>query len=161
MIFSHYSNTPVGPLELKRQLPTRFSSKPDGLWVSVDGDDDWPQWCQANDYDGCGPYHYRVRLNLDRVLVLDTLQAVQDFSHKGSQRSGMHSRYLASIDWRPVADEYAGIIIAPYQWDARLDLIWYYGWDCASGCIWDPAAVIDLEQVPSTTNTDNHARSTP
>jgi len=36
-----------------------------------------------------------------------------------------------------VSKEYDGIEIAPYQWDARLSLIWYYGWDVASGCIWN------------------------
>ncbi len=162
MIFSHYSKTPVGPLELKRQHPDRFGLKPDGLWVSVDGEDDWPHWCQANDYDGCGPYHYRVRLDLERVLMLDTNDALRAFHQRWSAAGPLpgYARY-DYIDWEAVTREYAGVIIAPYQWDSRLDLLWYYGWDCASGCVWDPAAVIGLEQVPSTTNADNRARSQP
>ncbi len=43
------------------------------------------------------------------------------------------------LEWDKVKDKYQGIIIAPYQWECRLALetCWYYGWDCASGCIWD------------------------
>ncbi len=163
MIFSHYSKTPVGTLELKMQRSDPHNIKPDRLWVSIDGEDDWSEWCQLNDYDGCGPYHYRVHLDLHDVLVLDTFQAVRDFDARWGKRSlGIQLR-LGTIDWRPVADEYTGIIIAPYQWELRmdLDLYWYNGWDCASECIWDPAAVIGLEQMPSTTNADNRARSTP
>ena len=26
-----------------------------------------------------------------------------------------------------------------------MELFWYYGWDCASGCIWDPAAVAEIK----------------
>ena len=141
------------------QPPTKFGLKPDGLWVSVDGEDDWPEWCQRESYDGCGRYHYRVHLDLDHVLVLDTVQAVRDFDARWRKGYLEPQLRLSNIDWPPIALKYAGIIIAPYRWELRLDLHWYYGWDCASGCIWDPAAVIGLEQLPSTTNADVHARS--
>jgi hypothetical protein len=49
------------------------------------------------------------------------------------------------IDWGRVAEQYHGIVIAPYQWSLRLDLMWYYGWDCASGCIWDTWIVERVE----------------
>lgn len=50
-----------------------------------------------------------------------------------------------SIDWIRVIMNFQGIIIAPYLWERRLGGFlpcnwysnWYYGWDCASGCIWD------------------------
>lgn len=49
------------------------------------------------------------------------------------------------IDWDAVAGTYQGIIITPYIWERRLgDSAWYYSWDCASGCIWDPAAIGSL-----------------
>lgn len=38
---------------------------------------------------------------------------------------------------RGVAKDYDGIEIAPYQESLRYDLEWYYGWDVASGCIWN------------------------
>jgi hypothetical protein len=53
------------------------------------------------------------------------------------------------IDWRRVASVYDGIIIAPYQWSRRLDggARWYYGWDCASGCIWNATAIARVEHL--------------
>ena len=52
------------------------------------------------------------------------------------------------INWRAVAGDYAGLIITPYQWSRRLEpYSWYYGWDCASGCIWDPSAITDIKLI--------------
>ena len=52
------------------------------------------------------------------------------------------------IDWPKVAERYDGIIIAPYQWSRRLDgPMWYYGWDCASGCVWRARAVLELKSM--------------
>jgi hypothetical protein len=53
------------------------------------------------------------------------------------------------IDWLRVAQKSAGIIIAPYIWERRLHLPWYYGWDCASGCVWDAAAVLSVKRLKS------------
>lgn len=145
MIFSHYSKTPVGPIRAHGQSEDASCGKPDGLWVSVDGDDDWPSWCAREDYDGLGPYHYRVHLDLEHILVLTTHQAVLDFDTQYQLRGG--GILTLFIDWPTVSDQYDGLIIAPYQWDARLNLLWYYGWDCASGCIWDPSAVKHIERV--------------
>ncbi len=54
-----------------------------------------------------------------------------------------------AVDWTRIASEYQGIIIAPYVWECRLNdsCNWYYGWDCASGCIWDAAAVALIEPL--------------
>lgn len=39
--------------------------------------------------------------------------------------------------------------ITPYCWPARMDpdLIWYYGWDCASGCIWDASTIHQVTRI--------------
>lgn len=49
-----------------------------------------------------------------------------------------------------MAHRYDGIIIAPYVWSLRLDIdfFWYYDWDCASGVIWNSAAVSNLIPLP-------------
>ena len=55
-----------------------------------------------------------------------------------------HHHRSYRINWQPLTEQYAGIIISPYQWKRRLDgraSDWYYGWDCASACIWDLSAV--------------------
>jgi len=66
-----------------------------------------------------------------------------------TERYGKYNRLLAvyekgrEIAWSLVADEYQGIVIAPYVWSRRLcyGANWYYSWDCASGCVWDASAV--------------------
>jgi hypothetical protein len=113
--------------------------KPNGFWVSVDGDDDWESWCKDNNF-GLGRLSYRHEVILAKdanVLVLTSADEVRCF-HKE-----YHSREDAMyVDWTTVATKYQGIIIAPYQWSLRLSNIqWYYSWDCASGCIWDVKAI--------------------
>jgi hypothetical protein len=36
-----------------------------------------------------------------------------------------------------LTDKYDGIEINPYQFEARYQYLWYYGWDIASGCVWN------------------------
>jgi hypothetical protein len=110
------------------------NGKPEGLWVSIKGPDDWPHWCIANDYrkDRLALCH-RVELDLANVLVIDTEKKLKDFAlqyHVWNNRRGN------GIHWPRVAKDYAGIIVAPYFGNLRHTLDWYWGWDCASGCIW-------------------------
>ena len=59
--------------------------------------------------------------------------------------------YIYMLDFLKVMDEYDGIIIAPYQYSCRLmnsSTAWYYGWDCASGCIWNLGCIsIKLDSI--------------
>lgn len=152
--------------------------KPRGLWVSVDGKDDWPSWCKSVKRPVAGGRHVRYRVNVDlsRVLALTTIKEVFDFSEEyacdthpmvGELPAPPHpslSEFKLSmwVDWKAVAAKYAGIVIAPYQWGCRLNLLWYYGWDCASGCIWDAAAVRSISVIrqrrPSRTRAVSTAR---
>ena len=54
-----------------------------------------------------------------------------------------------AIDWPSVAETYTGIEICPYRRSQRMrdDARWYYTWDVASGCVWDPAAVREIVPV--------------
>lgn len=58
-----------------------------------------------------------------------------------------------TIDWFQVVRNFPGIIIAPYLWERRnsnrsnWDSCWYYGWDCASGCIWDLRCIESFQMV--------------
>ena len=56
-------------------------------------------------------------------------------------RGGAPKQY--SINWSAVAKDYYGIEISPYRPKYRLALgyLWYYGWDVASGCIWNKDAI--------------------
>lgn len=150
MSLSHFTRKPLGPIHSTEQKPRyeRWSchDKPRGLWVSVDGADDWPSWCESADF-GIGSRRYRVELyGLERILMLKTSDELIGFTDKYGKNSGRYSFRDVAICWSAVAEEYAGIIITPYCWDLRLDdrTDWYYGWDCASGCIWDASVVASV-----------------
>ncbi|AXQ62302.1 hypothetical protein KNU09_gp71 [Gordonia phage TillyBobJoe] len=130
--------------------------KPKGLWVSVTGPDDWPEYCLP-EFNGMRPearlrHAHNVTLAPGaNVLRLDDVADMLEFHRTYAGPSDFDLRYhpnerdLWGIDWRVVAAEYAGIVIAPYQWSMRLNASWYYTWDCASGCVWDLDAIAAVE----------------
>jgi len=134
----------AGPIAVRytnpHNQPTPMAyAKPIGFWYSVDGD--WERWCESEQPDWLkGRYVHEVKLGEeDMVLIRDTLSL--DLFHEKYFKG---DRWTGGIDWPSVAAEFDGIEIAPYQWGRRLDgncSRWYYGWDCASGCIWRPRGV--------------------
>lgn len=134
------------------QEEARLYGKPRGLWVSVKGEYDWPTWCEENEFSTSGGIHveHEVILMPDaNVLHISTEEELKEFTlafgtphiWAGSVRLG--DQYV--IDWRQVAAQYDGIIISPYlyRWDQEW-MMWYYGWDCASGCIWNLSAIASV-----------------
>ena len=133
-------------------------TKPYGLWVSVEDYDDsqnWFSWCIAEEYEIPSlKYRHIVKLNKNaKILWLSTNQEIIDFSLKYTAHDPkeyakliaprIRPNYIYSINWNAIIEKYDGIIIAPYSWECRLNPItsWYYGWDCASGCIWNTECI--------------------
>lgn len=145
MKLSHYSNKPFTLLK-RTDLQDDQSIKPSGLWVSVDGPDDWKNWCEAEDfYLENLKYKQEIILAQDaNILTLTTPEELYAFTNE--YKGNLYSWHM---HWKDVAAKYAGIIIAPYIWECRLDprTSWYYGWDCASGCIWNTNAIANLHLV--------------
>ena len=83
--------------------------------------------------------------NTANVLILETPGLVRDFGREFVVQHGPHAggHIIMMLDWVRVIQRWHGLIITPYQWDCRLDhdCFWYYGWDCASGVIWEPTAI--------------------
>lgn len=147
----HYDAEPFH-LDRTRRYPQRevFSShnKPHGLWVSVEGEDDWPSWCREEHFgvDKLAAAHEVTLTDDARILWLET----EDHVRALPDTFGRPTKYGdVGIDWQAVAERYQGIIITPYQWSCRMSLgtEFYYGWDCASGCIWDLDAIATFEHV--------------
>lgn len=157
MQFSHFTNEPLISVRSIEQKP-RYEAwseydKPRGLWLSVDGEDDWSHWCESESF-GIGSLRFRVGVDMARVLLLPSPIDLLDFTEKYGVDTG-RSYGRKAIDWGAVAKLHAGIVIAPYHWSRRLDerTNWYYGWDCASGCIWDSGAITfirEFERAPVT-----------
>lgn len=118
-----------------------IGDKPIGLWVSVEGEDDWPHWCKDNNFRvGALRYKYLVTPKTKKILHLATDAQILEFQDKYHGSPNWWPQEFKDrpygINWPVVSSEYDGIIIAPYSWRLRLRSHWYYGWDCASGCLW-------------------------
>lgn len=141
MRFTHHPRHLPFEFIRSRTYTQERNPKPVGWWLSVD--DDWRRWCDSTGLRDCTPT-VEVDLDLDRVLLLDNVEALDEFD---ALYVGHHS-YLDSaiIDWEPLTKQYAGIVIAPHQ-PSRSHIglsgaaAWYYGWDVASGCVWDLSAI--------------------
>jgi len=148
----HYSAVPIGGIHHKAQGEKRFYNfKPEGLWVSVEGGDPcWDEWCRSEGFRDHDQYYvYEAHLTDGaKILRLNSASDIIAFSDQFLKPNRydeglLHDDGVIMANWAPVAEQYEGIIIAPYQWSLRLDnrVSWYYSWDCASGCIWSAHAV--------------------
>lgn len=124
------------------------SDKPAGFWVSDDDAEmNWREWCLGENFH-LEALRYKQEVILSphaKMLYLNSAADLDSFTREygASPYSGWERRY---INWRPIVRDYQGIVITPYIWERRLsnDVPWYYGWDCASGVIWDARAVESL-----------------
>lgn len=135
--------------------------KPCGLWVSVKGDNDWAEWCLSEDF-GNLDVATEVVLSPDaRMLIVsneaELLALTAEYGVPPPWGTDDNDKGFG-LDWRRMAQQYQGIIIAPYVWECRLlpGTHWYYCWDCASGCIWDASAVQSLVPLPDEGITEEH-----
>lgn len=141
----HYSHAPIGPIHSMGQATGRAlrGDKPNGFWVSVKGERDWPEFCYSEHWNLESFKHaYEITIdasaNLLKIESYDALQAFNQSFRIDRDR----------VNWIRVAACYQGIVIAPYQWEARFSLSWYYSWDVASGCIWDAKVITSVREAP-------------
>jgi hypothetical protein len=145
----HFADKPVklGDLVARGQ-DEDGAMKPKGLWVSdEDAECSWRWWCIEENFrlDMLTHVHEVTLSNTANVLILETPGLVRDFGREFVVQHGPHAggHIIMMLDWVRVIQRWHGLIITPYQWDCRLDhdCFWYYGWDCASGVIWEPTAI--------------------
>lgn len=153
LALKHYADVPQ--IELDRSFPyagRMRRDKPSGFWVSVEGEDDWKQWCVGEEFnvDRLDNEHDVKLKSSAEIFLIDSLPALHDFSASFCDHP---TRWVDAIQWETLAEYYDGVIIAPYQWSARLDprLSWYYSWDVASGCIWNLDVIESVAPVKSLT----------
>ena len=160
MKLMHYSAEPLvfdSTRRYEQNEPFAYA-KPVGFWVSIQGEDDWPSWCHGENYRPEGlAFAHEVTLRphaqvhrIDNPIALDAFTgsyAVQTDFERSHPAIGNMNRW--PIDWREVTKDSDGLIIAPYL--RRFEVSWYYGWDCASGCIWNLDAIESVELVAEVT----------
>lgn len=147
MRFLHYSAEPF-QFDADRKYEQGEHWKPRGLWLSVEGEQDWKEWCESERF---GSLNHVTEVTLkpgSNVLTIATTDALDRFNRDFGNGDDLSVR---SIDWQRVRTLWDGLIIAPYQWERRLDLMWYYGWDCASGVIWNLGAIAEVKSLATAT----------
>jgi len=139
--FGHVERLIVSPVEFTgfRPIPPSeqpVDMKPQGIWYGCGLE--WVEWLLSNDAP-VGDWIYSVEIT-SAVLRLTTADEVLAFSREYGVGG-------SNVDWRRVAERWAGIEICPYQWELRYrpETGWYSPWDVASGCIWDERGIRALD----------------
>lgn len=119
------------PFYEKKQIT---DDKPKGLWYGIGSS--WLDWISSEMPEWFSPFTYEIYVDESKLLRVTNPSEMLVFNEKYSKAE----RYGNKIDWSAVErDGFGGVEISPYMWEFRLNTItrWYYGWDCASGCIWN------------------------
>lgn len=159
--YIHYSKRSIvgKVIQSREQTPyligigekSRLIGKPNGIWFSVDSKhgDGWKDWCEAEDF-GRDRLKHATEFILypdAKILRVRTEAGLDAFHNKYATVEPYSGASWDEPDWALLAEQYQGILIAPYIYTRRLDprMMWYYGWDCASGVIWDATAIDALK----------------
>lgn len=147
----HYGSEPLILDRTRTYDQTKGLFKPRGLWVSVEGPDDWPSWCLRNFRIETLAFQTEIvlvdnpkiaRITTDKELLAFDSEFTARKRRFSTANALDHLTGYGQVNWDRAAQRYDGIIIAPYLWNMRLGgPTWYYGWDCASGCIWNLNAI--------------------
>lgn len=128
-------------------------TKPSGFWITDDTADCWRSWCLGERF-GLGrlTHKHEVVLDESNLLILRSPYELDLFTRDFAVEKlwGPQNAWRElCVDWRAVAARYDGLIITPYQWSRRLHdrYSWYYGWDCASGCVWKAGAIREVRLI--------------
>jgi len=114
------------------------SSKPKGLWYACGG-----AWLKRTiEIYGYvfSEYIHEIKINPSNMILIQNDEQMDSFNSDFSTSGG--------INWEEVAKKYSGIEICrwlPKKHQPGEGYSWYYGWDVASGCIWDEDAARSIE----------------
>ncbi len=161
MAYYHWSAEPVTLQEMS--YPQSGQPKPNGFWFDVNGG--WKRWCAIAEFrpetfryrhtvtivDGSRILYLRNPTDIDaftgaygqnlsgRIQFLQSPEEMDSFAQSYGRDlfSEIQKQFSNYIMWEDVAEKYSGIVIAPYSRTRSQVYLWYYGWNCAGGCVWD------------------------
>jgi hypothetical protein len=122
--------------------------KPSGIWYACGNE--WISWLTYEMPQWIGDYVYSLKVDEGRILTIKTEDEFTAFEWKYLEKTE-EGDFGRGPDWSLVARDYAGIEICPYRPEARMGSMWYYGWDVASGCVWEGSAVLEATLVAKRT----------
>ena len=132
----------------------RIGPKPKGLWYGIG--DSWIRWVRSEMEDWEHDNIFKLNINEGNIAIIRTYDELVEFDAK----YGIDYNGVRMINWVEVAKDYYGIEIAPYINKGRFEYFWYYGWDVASGCIWNKDAIIGIDKLVVDNNIDEGFLST-
>jgi hypothetical protein len=138
IIMSKDDSINFNPTMIREQ---RVGPKPSGLWYGIG--DSWIKWVKSEMEDWEYDNVFKVNLNEKNILKIPSIIELRLFD----KIYGVGDDYGRMINWVEVAKDYDGIEIAPYIIEARFEYHWYYGWDVASGCIWNKDAITSIDKL--------------
>jgi hypothetical protein len=139
-----------------RKVPAslqQIGSKPIGIWYALGNA--WLEWIETEMPRRKKPYNFKIEVNLNKMIVLNTIKAVEDFiklyavlpSRHNPMNNNFIKNWLIEINWPEVCKKYSGIELNPYFSQLHHDYMWYNVWDVPSGCIWKEDAIKRILKV--------------
>jgi len=157
--YIHYTSENLNTLDLSRiysQTTQKWAfHRPNGLWLSIAGINDWEHYCLKNNYNLHNlKYEFQIKLKPHaNILILYNASAYADFERKyayypeGTEIHEKNYTLSLSIRWENIINDYQGIAlphVIPKLYNSGL---WYETWSCTSACIWDLQIVSRIEKM--------------
>jgi hypothetical protein len=162
MRFIHFSVGPCLGVPADANQYSRMTdhgAKPDGLWFCADENDGWEAFVRRKVREGntsfsLGQIKYRTGIEFYATSNVLFVRNGEDFdrfaknygqiSEQTLERTRSVFRRSPLIDWPRLAREFDALVISPFRSDCLQypKSEWYRCWDVASGCVWNPKAVI-------------------
>lgn len=143
----HHTDNDIIKVKQYFNQPKEF--KPIGLWYDIDNS--WTEWCKRNMPDWTYKNHFELEIDESKILIIDTKEKLLYFDKQYSINISKRGS-ICVIDWESVSKKYSGIEISPYRYDCRFSLFWYYGFDIASGCIWNFDCINSINKINNITD---------
>ncbi len=143
----HYSSSSLLLSKIYSTLQICPGDKPYGLWVSDDNAvQDWLSWVKGENFN-VNKYIVKNKITINKQAKILLLSDFDDLVHFTANFKFENPNSWTGIKWQKVEKIYDGILITPYIWKGRFNnkTPWYYGWDCASRCIWNHKAIKDVQ----------------
>ena len=147
----HYSEVLIDEIKSVEQpargMPQLAVNKPMGLWLAIG--DGWVEYCKSINWR-LGNYAYDATLAPDaNVALILTFDDLRRFSRRFGYIPEFDGMEFTVIDWHEVAKHHDGIVFMRRFKVIELDEMtqWSYGWDVASACIWNKAAICEFKRV--------------
>jgi len=139
----------------KKYIQKLKAYKPIGFWYSCYGA--WYKWILMEGMgDFLHKYIHKININpgvltnirnkdKNKLLIINNLKDFDTFNDRYKAERRMRTKHR--INWKAVSNDYGGIEISPYRSERSLSPLWYYGWDVASGCIWNTQSIIKTSEL--------------